>query len=187
MDSYNRNFSFRPQVKLFFRQDASQAPSGRRPVEAELTYRLPNETSETFTEAKAKLVAKAIKREFCQGNGYIWKKGKHKVVYKDAEYNLNSRMLCLTEADGIELAKKLCDVTGATYSDDNCGVVEPKRDSETNPTGTERVYGKTQKKQRWRPKANVRFQYAVLTIHKLQYRIILVDRSKTYLNALEWG
>ena len=186
MDSYNESFSYRPQVKLFFKQDAGAVPAGRRAVEGELTFRLPNETSATMTKTNAKALALKIKQEFATGNGYVWKKGKYKVVYKDPEYGLDSRILAISEAEGIEVVKKLCDTVGAVYDQNKCGVVEPKRDSETNPKGTEKVYGKLQKERRWRPTANCRFQYAVLTIHKLQYRIVLVDRSKTYLNALEW-
>lgn len=186
MDSYNRNFSYRPQVKLFFKQDAAAVPAGRRAVEGELSFRLPNQTSETITKLDAKNLALAIKREFATGNGYVWKKGKYKITYKDPEHGLNNRILALSEAEGIEVARKMCDVVDAVYDEARCSVIEPQRDAETNPTGTERVYGQQQKKQRWRPVANCRFQYAVLTIHKLQYRIILVDRSKTYLNALEF-
>jgi hypothetical protein len=90
------------------------------------------------------------------------------------------------EAEGIETIKKVLSVTSAVYDADKLCVVEPKRGSENNPAGTELIYGKSQKKPRWRPAANVRFQYAVLTVNKLQYRIVLTDRSKTYLNALEW-
>lgn len=186
MDSYNESFVYRPQVKLYFQQDAAAVSSGRRAVEGELTFRLPNETSATMTKAKAKAIALKIKQEFATANGYVWKKGKYKVVYKDPEYGIDSRILALSEAEGIEVIKKLLDVVGAVYDDDKCNVVNPKKDSESNPTGTELVYGRQQKKTRWRPTANCRFQYAVLTIHKLQYRLILVDRSKKYLNALEW-
>jgi len=186
-DQINESVAYRPQVKLFFRQDAAAVPSGKRPVEGELTYRLINETSESMTETKAKALALKIKREFALNNGYVWKKGKHLISYKDSELGLNNNILAISEAEGIEVAKKLVDLTNGVFDEDKCTDHNPKRDSITNPTGTERVYGKTQKKSRWRPTANCRFQYAVLTIAKLQYRVILVDRSKTYLNALEWA
>lgn len=186
MDSYNRNFSFRPQVKLFFRQDASAVPAGKRAVEGELSFRLPNQTSETINKTDARALALEIRRVFASGNGYVWKKGKLKITYKDPEHGLDNRILALNETEGIEVAQKMCDVVNTPYNSDFLTVHEPKRDAETNPLETELVYGKRQRKQRWRPIANCRFQYAVLTIHKLQYRIILVDRSKTYLNALQW-
>lgn len=186
-DQVNESVAYRPQVKLFFRQDADAVPNGKRAVEGELTFRLINETSESMTKAKAKLLALKIKQEFAIGNGYIWKKGKHLISYKDPELGLNSNVLAISEAEGIEVLKKLIDVTGGVYDEDKCTDHNPKRDSVTNPTSTEKVYGKLQKKTRWRPVANCRFQYAVLTIARLQYRVILVDRSKTYLNALEWA
>lgn len=186
-DQINESVAYRPQVKLVFRQDAAAVPAGKRAVEGELTFRLVNETSESMTPAKAKILALKIKQEFAIGNGFVWKKGKHLVSYKDPELGLNSNILAISEAEGIEVAKKLVDVTDGIYDQDKLTDHNPKRDSVTNPTGTEKVYGKQQKKTRWRPVANCRFQYAVLTIARLQYRVILVDRSKTYLNAIEWA
>lgn len=187
MDSYNESFSYRPQVKLYFQQDSAAVPDGRRAVEGELTFRLPNETSATLTKTNAVTLAKKIKQEFATGNGYVWKKGKYKLVYKDPELGIDSRILAISEAEGIEVIKKLLNVTGGVYDADKCNVVEPKRDSKTNPVGTEIVFGKPQRKRRWRPIANCRFQYAVLTVHKLQYRVVLCDRTKRYFNALEWA
>lgn len=186
-DNTNQDVSFRPQVRLYFQQDAAAVANGRRAVEGEVTFRMPNETSSSITRTDAIALARKIKAEFAVGNGYIWKKGKLKFTYKDPEHGIDSRILALNETEGINLIKKVCDVTGAVYDADKLVKHEPNRDSANNPTGTERVFGKNQKKQRWRPTANCRFQYAVLTVSKLQYRVILVDRSKTYLNALEWA
>lgn len=185
-DNYNQDVSFRPQVRLYFKQDNAATADGRRPVEGEITFRLPNETSASITKTNAKILALKIKAEFATGNGYVWKKGKWKLCYKDLEHGIDSRILAISEVEGIEVIKKVLDVVGAVYDVDKLSVIEPKRSSENNPASTELIYGKSQKKSRWRPTANIRFQYAVLTISKLQYRIILVDRSKTYLNALEW-
>ena len=187
MNYVNESFTFKPQVKMFFRQDADAIPSGKRAVEGEIGFRIVDETSTTMTELKAKTLATKIKNEFAVGNGYIWKKGKHKVTYKDPEVGVDLRILALNETEGIEVVKKVLDVVDGIYDEDKLISIDPKKDSITNPTTTELVYGKQQKKQRWRPIANVRFQYAVLTVHKLQYRVVLVDRSKTYLNALEWA
>ncbi len=79
------------------------------------------------------------------------------------------------------------DVIGATYNNEYLRVSEPKRNSETNPTTSKLIYGKLRQDTRWRPTANVRFRYAVLNVHGMQNRIILVDRTNNYLDALEWA
>ncbi len=187
IDSLQEKVAFRPQVHLFFRQDSSAVAGDRRPVEGEISFRLINETSSTMTEAKARLLATKIKNEFAINNGYIWKKGKISCIYQDQEYGLKLKILSISETEGRELINKVLDVVGANYNNDYLRVSEPKRSSETNPTTSSLVYGKQRKDKRWRPTANVRFRYAVLTVHGMQHRIILVDRSKTFLDALEWA
>lgn len=184
--NYQEQVSFKPQVHLYFKQDSAAVPAGKRAVTAQLSFRLVNESSSTMTEAKSKQLALKIKNEFALGNGFVWKKGKYKITYKDLDIGLKSSVFSLNETEGIEVVRKLVNVCDGVYNENYLQVIEPKRDSETNPLETELVFGRRQKVRRWRPVANVRFQYAVLTIHKLSYRIILVDRSKTYINALEW-
>ncbi len=179
--------AFRPQVHLFFKQDSSAVSGGKRAVKGQISFRLMNETSATMTEAKAKVLATKIKNEFALNNGYIWKKGKIKCTYKDWELGLHLNILSLSETEGREVINKILDVLEAHYNNDYLRVSEPKRNSENNPTATSLVYGKLRKDTRWRPTANVRFRYAVLTIHGMQNRIILVDSSNTFLDALEWA
>lgn len=187
VEPYQESVTFRPHVHLYFRQDASAVSNGRRAMEGEISFRLINETSETMTEAKAKALALDIKRELATGNGYIWKKGKYRIICKDPANGLNQSVLALNETEGIELIKKLYDIIEKPYNEEKVRVSEPKKDSVTNPISNNLVYGKLRKEKRWRPIGNVRFQYAVLTVHGMQNRIVLVDRSKTFLNALEWA
>ena len=187
IDYHQESVTFRPHVHLFFRQDSSAVSGDRRAVEGQISFRLMNETSSTMTEAKAKVLATKIKNEFALNNGYIWKKGKIKCFYRDEENNLKFNVLSLSEADGREIISKVVDVIGVPYNNDYLRVSEPKRNSQTNPTTSSLVYGKLRKDKRWRPTANVRFRYAVLTVNGMQNRIILVDRSKTFLDALEWA
>lgn len=187
VEPYHEDVTFRPHVHLYFRQDASAVTNDRRAMEGELSFRLVNETSETMTELKARKIALDIKRELATGNGYIWKKGKFTVSCIDPANGLRLKIYALNETEGIDLVKKIYDIIEKPYNDEKVRIVEPKKNSETNPLGTDRVYGKLRKKKRWRPVGNVRFQYAVLTVHGMQHRIVLVDRSKTFLQALEWA
>ena len=187
IDSHQETFRFRPQVHLFFRQDNSAVGGGREPIKGQISFRLINETSSTMTEAKAKLLATKIKNEFAINNGYIWKKGKITCIYQDQEYGLKLKIYSLSEAEGKELINKVVDVIGAHYNNDYLRVSEPKRNSENNPTTSSLIYGKLRKDVRWRPTANVRFRYASLNVHGMKHRIILVDRTNRYLDALEWA
>ena len=100
---------------------------------------------------------------------------------------MNLSILALNETAGIEVIKKVVNLTESSYKEELLRVIEPKRASETNPTGTNLVYGKQRKKKRWRPTGNVRFRYALLSLDGMQNRITLVDTTSKYLDALIWA
>ena len=185
IEGYQEKVTFRPQVHLFFRQDISATPSGRRAVEGQISFRLMNETSATMTETKARILATRIKNEFALSNGYVWKKGNKKYTYLDKDDGVDLRILSISQTEAVELIKKILDVLQYVYDENNLQEIEPKRNSENNPQGTNFVYGKQRKKARWRPTANIRFRYASLTVHGMQNRIVLVDRTFTFFSALE--
>lgn len=186
-DVYQESVAFRPQVHLFFTQDSNAVVGGRRAMKGQIGFRLVNETSDTMTESKARILANKIKAQLAVNNGFIWKKGKISCIYKDPEYNLKLNILALSEAEGREVINKVVNIIEINYNNDYLKVSEPKRNSETNPTTSKLVYGKLRKVQRWRPTGNVRFRYAILDVHGMQNRIILVDTTKRYLDALEWA
>lgn len=186
IEGYQEAVTFRPQVHLFFRQDMQAVPAGRRSVEGQIGFRLMDETPATMTEAKAKALALKIKQEFTPNNGYIWKKGKKKYTYFDRSLGLDLRILSISDTEGKQLINRVLDILGSEFIDDYFQEIIPQKDSMNNPQGTNLVYGKQRKKQRWRPTANLRFRYATLTIHGMQNRIVLVDRTKTFFNAIEW-
>jgi hypothetical protein len=51
--------------------------------------------------------------------------------------------------------------------------------------GQDFIYGKTRRRPRRRPIADVRFQCALLHVHGLPNPIVLYDRSGAYSTALE--
>ena len=186
-EPYQESVTLRPQVHLFFTQDASAVTPDRRRMEGQISLRLVNETSATMTKAKAQTIANKIKQEFTTPNNFIWKKGKFKLVYQEPEFGLNLSILALNEAEGIQVIKKVVEIANSTYKEDLLRIIEPKRDSATNPSGTNLVYGKKRKKKRWRPTGNVRFRYALLSLDGMQNRITLVDTTSKYLDALIWA
>lgn len=186
IEGYQESVTFRPQIHLFFRQDNGATPDGRRPIEGQISFRLMNETAATMTETKARALAIKIRNEFATNNGYVWKKGKNKYLYRDEALGLDLRILSISESEGKEVVQKLLDVLDTSYDDDRFTNIIPERSSLNNPNQTQLVYGKQRKKPRWRPTANVRFRYASLTVHGMQNRIVLVDRTKTFYHALEF-
>jgi hypothetical protein len=186
-EPYQETVVFRPQIHLFFLQDSDAVPDEKRPIEGQIGIRLVDETSATMTEAKGRAWAVKIKREFSANNGYIWKKGKVKCVCKDPASGLDLQILALNETEGIEVIKKIYDLVDKPYDENLVRIVDPKKTSVTNPTTSSLVYGKQRKDRRWRPVGNVRFQYATLTVHGMQNRIMLVDRTRRFLDAYEWG
>lgn len=187
IEPYQETVTFRPQVHLFFKQDSSATTTLKRAIQGQISFRLVNETSSTMTETKARALALKIKNEFTINNGYIWKKGKLKCVYKDFKSGLDLSVLSLSKTEGTELIQKMCDVVNAIYDNNLLKISEPERTSINNPTTKSLVYGKQRFDKRWRPVANVRFQYATLTVHGMNHRIVLVDRTNRYLNAYQWA
>lgn len=187
IEPYQEVVNFRPQVHLYFRQDSSAVTPGKRPIVGQISFRLINETSETMTETKGRALALKIKNEFTPNNGYIWKKGKLKCVYKDFKNGLDLSILSISKTEGVEIIQKMCDVVDATYDSNLLRISEPERNSLTNPQTKSLVFGKQRPDKRWRPVGNCRFQYAVLSVHGLSTRVILVDRTNRYLDAYQWA
>jgi len=184
---YQESVTFRPQVHLFFTQDTGEAPSGRRRMEGQISFRLVNETSSTINQVKANALAKKIEKELATPNNFIWKKGKIKLIYQEPEFGLNLSILALTKAEGIEVIKKVVNIVDSDYKPDLLRVSEPEKESKTNPSETKLVYGKKRKVKRWRPKGNVKFRYALLTVDGMQNKIALVDTTLQYHSALIWA
>lgn len=184
---FQENVSFRPQVTLFFTQDASAAVPDRRRMEGQISFRLVNETSATITKAKAQDLAEAIRDNMTVPSNFIWKKGKIKLIYQDPQYGLNLNIMALNKAEGLIVIQKMIAIVGATYNSDFLKTSEPEKASSTNPSETVLVYEKQRKQRRWRPTGNVRFRYALLTVHGMQNRIALVDTTLRYHSALIWA
>ncbi len=186
-EPYQESVTLRPQIHLFFTQDASAVPSDRRRMEGQISFRLVNETSQTMTKTKAQTIANKIRQEFATPSNFLWKKGKLKLVYQEPEFGLNLSILAINENEGIQVIKRVVAIVNSTYKEDLLKISEPKRDSATNPQGTNLVYGKQRQKKRWRPTGNVRFRYALLSMDGMQNRIALVDTTRKYHDALVWA
>lgn len=185
-DDIDQNYEHRPLITLSFLQDLAAVPDGFRAVRGYVSFRLINETSDTITEQKLRDVAVRIRDNFGLDGGFIWRKGKNKVTYRDKSNGLLLNVLCLTEQDGLEVVERMCNAAGQQYDPNKFQFVEPNRPSLTAPQGTDQILGKTVQARQWRPTVNVRFLYATAKISGLNNPVVLVDRSKQYFQAYEF-
>jgi hypothetical protein len=175
---------YKPIVQLYFQQDRGAVVEDYSPVTAEICFRLMNESTETITRANLETLAKKIKSEFALGQGYTFNKGKTIVHYNDRAQGYSLQLYVINEAEGIDVVKKVLGIQNHTYNDEFLRKTEPKKSS-VNATANQTIAGKTYKKQRWRPTATVRFQWASLLIQGTPDATYLVDRTLSLPFALE--
>lgn len=187
VEDYQRNVTFRPQVKLYFKQPRTEidAPTvGLRQGKGEITFRLVNETSETITRLDAERLARDIKRIF--GTPLErWEKGKYKVTYKDIDRGYDLRLLVRNQTEGERLVRKILSIQAHPYEPEYFQFVDNNLISTTNP-GTHRVYGKTVKKYIRRPLVSVQFLSAQLLIWGRQRPVNLVSHGLRLREVIEY-
>lgn len=183
IDTYQANVRFRPMVKLYFRQDLDAVPEGRRPVEAVISYRIRNETSQTITEAELRSHAQRIRSEFATGGRYVWTKGRVLVTYKDLNNGLNLQIYAISKAEAVQVIRKVLDCAQVPYDEDRVVTHTSEEDFPANP-GTQLILGKPRRKPVRRPVANVRFQRATASIWGIPNDICLVDYPLNDKNPL---
>lgn len=182
--TFQEQMKFLPQVRLYFSEDLNEVEHGFNPLEAEVTFRLVNETSASMTEAKAKVIANKIKTAFCSSGGFRWKKGREKWIYKDQSRGYDIRLLAWSESEAKRLIEQVLDIESHSpnwekYLD---GTKKEKTFVTVPPLHT--VYGKQRREYRERPVGYVRFRYAELKLHGLPNDIQLVDRTGNRKNPL---
>ena len=70
---------------MFFIEDVGDVEPGYTPVRGEISVRIMDETAESITESKARLLANRVKSNFAIGEGFTWQKGKVMCTYSDWE------------------------------------------------------------------------------------------------------
>lgn len=160
-----RDVKFKPQVRLYFKEpfDKDVHNNGITQVRGEITFRLINETSETISRTKAEKLARDIKREFATPI-FTWEKGWFKATYLDSNKGYDLRLFVKSRTEGERVIKQVLKIQNHSFNKDYFQFIEHDRTYSNNP-GTHRVYGRTVKKWRKRPRANLNFIYAQLLIH----------------------
>jgi hypothetical protein len=174
VSDFDQEVTYRPHVTLHFSEDPDQFVPERQPVRAMISFRLMHETSQSMTEAKARVLAQKIKTEFGQTYGYRWRKGKIIVTYRDRSKGYELKLYAYNETEAREVINKVLDLQGHTLDNEFLRINESRADFPVNP-GNHIVYGKSRQKPRKRPTTYVRFTKATLTMWGMPKGQILID------------
>jgi hypothetical protein len=186
LNELSESNTHRPKITLFFREDDQDVDPGYQAVDMECSWRLVDETSQTITKAKLTTIAQRIKTQFGSGNGYVFKKGRKIVSYRDKskgyEFLLRSRSL----EDGRELIRDILTMNGDSLESGLLKSSEVADEVEAFPAnpGTQLILGKRHNKPRKRPVTNVRFKYAYAFIDGIGQPIYLYSRNYLIPDAL---
>ena len=178
---------FKPQITLFFQEDFTDVELGYSPITGEISFRLMTETSQSLTESELRTYATKIKTLFTTGNGFVWQKGKEFCSYTDWEKGYQLQLLVRSKTEGRRIVEQVLDIQSHTPDWDKFNHQQNEAPSSAYPTnpGNQSILGRSRKKARKRPIADVRFQYALIKLDGLPNPIPLVDRSGIFLNPLE--
>lgn len=176
VDSYQQSVKFLPQVVLYFKEDLSDIEEGYSPIDAEISFRLMSETSETYSETKARTLANKIKTEFAAANGYRWKKGRVKLSYRAPDEGYHLSINSFSEVEGKQVINKILDIQSDVLDGDKLIISQLESTPAIVPP-TRLIYGKSRRLPRKRPVGFVRFIYAELHLWGIPNAITLVDLS----------
>ncbi|RUT08424.1 hypothetical protein DSM106972_015920 [Dulcicalothrix desertica PCC 7102] len=183
--SFQEQRKFKPQVQLYFQEDLGDVDAGYSPVTGEISFRLMNQETTTLSKAEATSYANKIKTAFAKPS-FVWKKGKELYSYTDWAKGYQLQLLCRNESEARRVVEQVLDIQSHSPEWKRLRKNEAVDSAATYPTipGNQTILGKSQKKPRQRPIADVRFQYALLHVHGLPRAITLVDRTGTFANPL---
>lgn len=175
-DRYQQQVKFAPQVTLYFKEDLSDVEDGYAPIDAEISFRLMNETYDTISRAELTTVATKLRTEFATGSGYRWRKGRTKLNYRDADRGYLLSINAYSESEGREVINKVLDIQGHSIDLDKLSIQQL---AETPPIvpPTRSILGKSRRLPRRRPVGYVRFIYAEAHVWSIPEGICLLDRS----------
>lgn len=189
-EEYDATVTYRPQAILHFQQRIQDVKEGFSPVTAQISVRLKEQSTE-ITESQLRSLAATIKSIFGGTTGYKWEKGRRMFSYVDKANGHQFKVYCKSKETGRDLVSKMLLLVGDTPDWSLANYKSNQSEAQAYPaiSGTEVILGKSRKKARRRPIANVYFQVAHLHVQHLPNAIPLYDRSGVYPKALirEYG
>lgn len=177
VDRYQEQVQFAPQVTLYFREDLDEVERGYTPIDAEISFRVQNETYKTFNEAKAMSLARKLHSVFVSGGqGIRWKKGRTKLSYRDKENGYQFSVNAVSESEGKQIINKVLDVQSDSIDEHKLSVTTLASPPPIIPP-VEQVYGEGRRLPRHRPVGNVRFRFAEVHVWGVGKPITLLDAT----------
>ncbi|MEH2193409.1 MAG: hypothetical protein V7K98_12330 [Nostoc sp.] len=175
-----------PKIVFYFSQDSASVPATQDyKADAEYSVRLMDlENTSTNLHSKLVEIATEIKTQFVDAKqGIILTKGNLAVGYKDPKhgFSIGRRVLSSTEADAIDIYRRMCNVIDVPFDEEKITVSNPKKPSTVGAvTQTQVIMGKTRKKRAYRRVVNVRFRYAYALIPGEPQPVFLIDTTSRY-------
>lgn len=184
--SFQEARKFRPQIQLYFKEDLRDIEPGYAPVTGEISVRLMNESSSTLSESELNIFAQRVRTAFSTAQGFVWQKGKVMCSYVDRSQGYQLQLLCRSKTEGRRVIEQVLDLQQHSPDWKYLNVSENEAPTQRFPTipGNDFILGRSRRRPRSRPVADVRFQYAVMHVHGLPHPIVLIDRSGTFRNPL---
>lgn len=183
IDRYQQEVKFLPQILLYFREDLDDVEAGYSPLDAEISFRIAGENSNTITEGEVQNLANRIRSEFASADGYRWRKGRVVVRYKKQSAGYQLRVNAYSEAEGREVISKVLDLQNDVIDRELLTVTELLETPPIVPPSTS-ILGRSRRLPRKLPVGWVRFQWAELHVWGLPNPIVLVDRSNRRRSAI---
>lgn len=166
LDEIDGGVAYRPRITLFFVEDGTDVEAGYAPVEMECSFRLPNETSTTISKSELTILANKIKTTFGTGNGYVFRKGRKMVNYRDRVKGYDFRLRARDLSDAKDLIRDILALNGDVMDGTLLKFSQTDDEAEAYPynPGTQTILGKSRSKPRRRPMTTVRFRHAYCTV-----------------------
>lgn len=176
---YDSQRTYRPYIRLYFRESIQDTDPEYRPIEGEITFTLINETSSTITKTELTNYGNKIKQLFGASGGFLWRKGKEHACYRDREKGYNLQILCRDEAEGKRVIEQVLDIRSHSPDWQYLNMSKNEEPSQAFPTipPKKTILGKSQRMPRRRPIADVRFRYATCHIHGNLNTVTIYDRT----------
>ena len=185
LNELNEENAYKPKITLFFKEDDDDVDPDYQAVKMEVSWRLIERTTQTITSDELTSIANKIKSTF-GGNGYIFKKGRKVVSYRQKSKGYEFLIRAISLVDGKELIREILTMNGDSIDSGLLKTSEVDNEADVFPynPGTQTILGKRRPKIRKRPLANVRFKYLYATIYGIQKPIYLYSRSYSIPDAL---
>ena len=175
-----------PKIVFYFSQDSHTVTAAQnRKADAEYSLRLMDlENTSTNLHSKLVEIANEIKVQFLEAKkGIILTKGSLGIIYKNPKQGFSSgrKILATTEADAIDIYRRMCNVIDKPFDETKISVTNPKKSSTVGEvTETQTIMGKIRKKRAYRRVADVRFRYAYALIPGEPQPVFLIDTTYRY-------